>query len=532
MNLKKTLVLSVILILTLSIALIGCSSKTSAPKEESQNVKESTAKEGNDITIAVADNFISLDPHDTNDTLSFSAEKTMLEGLIGFDKDMKMVPVLADKWVASEDAKEFTFFLKKGISFHDGTSFNAEAVKTNIDRLADPNSKLKRHSLFALVDKTEVVDEYTVKVTLKEPFGAMLNNFAHPAAMMISPKALKEGVDVARNPVGTGPYKFKEWKPGDHLTVVKNDQYWKEGQPKLDSITFKPVPENGSRIAMLKTGEADFIYPVPAEEVNSINGKDGIVVENKPSIIVRYMSMNTQKKPFDNVKVRQALNYAVNKEAYLKVVNNGYGTIMNSIIAPNVQFFAEQQPYEFNVEKAKQLLAEAGYPNGFEATLWSNNNSISIKATQFLQQQLAQIGVKVNIENMETGTMADKIWTVQDPKDATIQLYYGGWSPSTGDADWGIRPLLGGDLIPPKGYNTAYYQNPKADEAIQAALKTADAEQRKAAYAKVQKLIWEDAPWVYLGVDETIFGKRDYLQGAYLLPDGALSVENAEIVRK
>ena len=528
-RLHKGFIVGLTAVLSLSLLVSGCGAKASAP---TSNNPAPVTKQGNSMTVAVQDNFVSLDPHDTNDTLSFSAEKTMLEGLIGFDKDMKMVPVLATEWQSNAVATEFTFNLRQGVKFSDGTPFNAEAVKVNVDRLADPKSTLKRHSLFVLVTKTEVISEYTVKVTLKEPFGAMLNNFAHPAAMMISPKAIKDyGKDVSKNPVGTGQYVFKEWVQGDHLTVVKNPNYWQKGQPKLDGITFKSVPENGSRIAMLKTGEADFIYPVPTEEAKTIDGQNGIVIDHKPGIIVDYVSLNTMKKPFDNPKVRQALNFAVDKTAFMKVVYNSFAGPLTSIIAPNVQFFTAQTPYPYDVAKAKALLKEAGYADGFETTLWSSNNSTSIKATQFLQQQLALVGVKVKIENMEAGTMSDKIWKITKPEDATIQMYFGGWSPSTGDADWGIRPLLGKGQIPPAGYNTAYYTNSEADKEIQNAIKTADATQRKAAYDKVQTMVWADAPWIFLDTRETISGSRSYIKGTYLLPDGALSVQDAEIIK-
>ncbi|WEG12598.1 glutathione ABC transporter substrate-binding protein GsiB [Pullulanibacillus sp. KACC 23026] len=533
---KKSLFGLMAILLVLMLALAGCSSKstnagsTGTGGGSSGSSAKKVTKNNKDITIGVSDNFVSLDPHDTNDTLSFSAEKTMYEGLVGFDKDMKIVPVLAKSYSANANATEFTFKLKKGIKFQDGTPFNAEAVKANIDRLADPNSKLKRHSLFAMVKETKVVDDYTVKVILSQPFGAMINNFAHPAAMMISPTALKKyGNDIAKHPVGTGPYKFAEWVPGDHLKVVKNPDYWQKGKPKLDSITFKPTPEDGSRIAMLQTGEADMIYPVPTEQAKSVNGKNGISVVAKPSIIVRYLSMNVNKKPFNNVKVRQAINYAINKDAFIKVVMNGYADPMKSVIAPNTQFYSEQQPYTFNLAKAKELLKEAGYPNGFTTTLWGSNTSASTKAMEFIQQQLAQVNIKVNVVPMESGTMSDKIWGVQDPKKAQIEMYYGGWSPSTGDADWGIRPLLSGDSFPPSSYNTAYYKNDQVDSLIQDALKTADPTKRKAAYDQMQKIIWNDAPWAALDVDDTIYATHDYLKGAYLLPDGSLDVTNAEI---
>jgi glutathione transport system substrate-binding protein len=524
------------LFMVFSILLIGCSdnsstgTNTDSDKKENPPPQETVEKEGKDITIAVAANFISMDPHDTNDTLSGSAQKTMMEGLVGFDKDMNVIPQLAEEYSANDEATEFTFKLREGVKFHDGTPFNAEAVKVNIDRLANPDNNLKRHSLFAMVKETQVVNEYEVKVVLSEPFGAMIGNFAHPAARIISPKSLETyGKEVSQHPVGTGQYVFKEWQPGDHLTVVKNEDYW-NGAPNADSITFKPTPENGARVAMLQTGEADFIYPVPSEQAESINGKDGIVIENAPSIIVRYMAMNTMKKPFDDVRVRQAINYAINKEAYVKVVMNGYATVLDSIIAPNTQFYSQQTPYEFNLEKAKELLKDAGYEDGFKATIWGSNSSTTIKGMEFLQQQLSQIGVELEVLPMESGTMSEKIWSVQNPEDAEIELYYGGWSPSTGDADWGIRPLLGGmENAPPNSYNVGYYDNEEANSLIADGLATADPEKRKEAYDKVQKLMWEEAPWAFLSVDDTMAGKKNYLEGIYILPDGALSVENLEI---
>ncbi|MEC2159671.1 glutathione ABC transporter substrate-binding protein [Virgibacillus halodenitrificans] len=531
---KRNLYRLVALFLIVGFVLIGCSNKTSNDGSESKDAvaQETVKKEGKDITIAVAANFVSLDPHDTNDTLSGSAEKTMMEGLVGFDKDMNVVPVLAKDYSVNDDATEFVFELQEGVKFHDGAPFNAEAVKVNLDRLTDPDSTLIRSSLFELIKETEVVDEYTVKVTLSEPFGAMINTFAHPAGMLISPKALEEyGDDVSQHPVGTGPYVFKEWQPGDHLTMTKNEDYWRATGNEADSITFKPTPENGTRVAMLQTGEADFIYPVPTEQAEEIDGKDGIVVENEASIVVRYLAMNNLKKPFDDKRVRQAVNYAINKEAFTQVVMNGFASPMDSIIAPNTQFYSGQTPYEFDLEKAKELLAEAGYENGFKATIWGANSSTTMKAMEFIQQQLAQINVELEVVPMETGTLSDSIWSVEDPKDAEIEMYYGGWSPSTGDADWGIRPLVGGEnAYPPKSYNTAYYNNKEVNKLIADGLATGDPAAREKAYADAQEKIWEDAPWAFLVVDDTIFGKKNYLEGIYLLPDGSLSLENMKIV--
>ncbi|HET7581113.1 MAG TPA: glutathione ABC transporter substrate-binding protein [Bacillales bacterium] len=534
---SKKLLFFLTSVVILSLLFAGCSgSQSSSGNTSSSNTSNtssnSSGKKDNTLTVAVDENFISMDPHDTNDTLSFSAQKTMYQGLFGFNKSMEVVPILAKDYKVSKDGTVYTINLKKEIQFQDGAPFNAKAVKVNIDRLANPENHLKRHSLYAMVKATKVVDDDTVKIILKQPFGAFINNLAHPAGMMISPKALKKwGKKVSKHPVGTGPFKFKEWIPGDHLTVVKNKNYWEKGYPKIDQITFKPVPENGSRTAMLKTGEADFIYPVPPEQAKQIDGKNGITVQAKPSIIVQYLSMNTMKKPFNDPKVRKAINYAINKKAYIKVVNNGFGKILDSVIAPKTQYYSKQQVYKYNPQKAKQLLKEAGYPNGFSTSVWGENNSTTMKGMQFLQQQLSKVGIKVKIVPMESGTMSSKIWGVQSPQKAKVELYYGGWSPSTGDADWGIRPLLSGTAFPPNAYNTAYYNNPKVTKLINKAMRTSDPNQRKTLYSKIQKMIWNDAPWAFLTVEDTLAGKKDYVKGVYLLPDGSLSTHDAEIAK-
>jgi len=521
-----------LLVLMLVLVLAACSGDSGDSKDGGDKKEpEQATKEGKDIVIAVASTFTGMDPHDTNDTLSGSVQRTIFEGLVGFDEEMNVVPMLAKEYTANDEATEFTFILNEGINFHDGTPFNAEAVKVNFDRVSDPDSGLMRHSLYSLIEKTEVISEYEVKFTLSEPFGAMINTFAHPAGLIHSPKALEEfGKDVATNPVGTGQFKFVEWKPGEGLEVTKNEDYRVEGEPKVDSLTFKPVTENGSRIAMLQTGEADFIYPVPTEQADSVDGKDGIEVDSKPSIVVRYMTMNTFKAPYNDLKVRQALDLAVDKEAFIQVVTNGHATVMDSIIAPDVQFYSKQEPTTPDVEKAKALLAEAGYEDGFKATIWGANNSSAMKAMEFLQQQLAQVNVEVEVVPMEAGTLSDKIWSVEKPEDAEIDMYYGGWSPSTGDADWGIRPLLGGaDNFPPKSYNVSYYDNAEVNDLIKAALETADTEKRAAAYEEMQSLLWNDVPWISLTAENTISGKKNYLTGIYLLPDGSLDVRNLDI---
>lgn len=481
------------------------------------------------LTVAVPNNLTGLDPTNVNDTLSQTSLRMIYQGLFGFDKDMKLTPLLAESYEANDTATEFTIKLRKGIKFHDGSDFNATAVKINIERLANPDNKLSRRSLVSMVKEVQVVDDSTVKLVLNEPFGAMIPSLAHPGAMIISPAALEKfGKDIGRNPVGTGPFKFKNWS-ADKLEVVKNESYWKDGLPKVDGITISSVPESGARFAMLQTGEAQFVPSFPPELIKVAEKNPKVDVDKAPSIVEWYVSMNNLKKPFDDVRVRQALNYAVDKNAFCKIVYNDMCKPVNSIIPENLAFHVPAGNYDFNLDKAKELMKEAGLEGGFETELWAGSNTEAVRAMQFIQQQLAQINVKVNVSPLEAGVAAQKLWSVDKPEDAGVQMYYGGWSASTGDADWGIRPLLYSKSFPPAMFNVAYFNDEKVNAAIEGAISTADNAKRAEFYATAQKAAWEGAPWIFLGVNQNISAKSKTLSGVYMLPDRGFLLEEAAI---
>ncbi len=478
-----------------------------------------SAHAAKDLVVGVPDNLTGLDPSDLNDNLSQSAARLMFEGLYMLDEHMKLRPQLAESYDASEDAKEFTFHLRKGVTFHDGTPFNAAAVKFSFDRAGNPTNHLKRQSLYVMIDHTDVVDDNTVKMVLKYPFGAFVNNIAHPGTLIVSPKSVQEfGKEVMRHPSGTGPYAFVSWS-ADMLRLKKNEHYWKPGLPKLDTVTYRSVPENGARIAMLQAGEAQFIYPVPPEMIKAIQNSPTITVFDEPSILIRYVVLNNMRKPFDDPRVRLALNYAIDKQAFAKVVFSGFADPMDSPMPQGLGFYQKQGNYPYDPAKAKALLAEAGYPNGFESTLTGGNNTLVQRGMQFIQQQLAAVGVTLKVEPLEAGVLTAKIFNVQKPEDATIVMRYGGWSSSTGDADWGMRPMLYTKSYPPVLSNDAWYSNPTTDAAIEEGLSTVDPTKRGAAYAKAQAQVWKDAPWIFLGVDHNLAAYSKKLHGAFMRPD-------------
>lgn len=486
-----------------------------------------------DLHISMYTDITGLDPRDTSDTPSYSIQSGIFERLFQFDEKMKVVPWLASSYTSSADATWFTITLRHNITFQDGTPFDANAVKINLEQLADQNKGLKRNSLYNMIKSVSVIAADKVRIDLNRPFGAFINTLAHPSAVMFSPAVLEKYPDEAQlrlHPVGTGPFKFVDWQPGKQVKMVKYTGYWREGWPKVDSVTFYPAPEDTTRVAALKSGQVDAIYPLPADLVPTVQSDSKLDIQRNQGIMFYYLAMNNLKKPLDDVRVRQALNFAINRDLWLKVSFAAMGTSASSVISPNVQFYAPQSEpdYSWNPEKAKELLKEAGYGNGLSLNLWTPNDTPTIRSAQFLKQQLSQVGVNVTVMPMDSGTRNGKLFGVTDPKKAQYEMYYSGWSPSTGDADWALRPLYATESWIPVAYNVSYYSNLLVDEQIKAGLSSADSDKRRAAYARAQQLIWQDAPSVFLGSPDTLVGKVKNLTGVYMMADYSLVFNQAE----
>ncbi|WP_130859220.1 glutathione ABC transporter substrate-binding protein [Gracilibacillus phocaeensis] len=513
------------LLLTVVLGLAACSSSED-DAESSNGESGDISSDPSNINIAIEQDFISLDPHDVGDTVSIFGTRSMYEGLLGFDENMELEPVLAEDYQVNDESSEFTFQLREDVTFHDGEPFNAEAVKANFDRIM--NEDLRAANNVRYVENVEVLGEYEIQFTLSEPYSPMLNKFA--MILMASPKAFQDDPDnFPMNPVGTGAFQFEEWNQGSSMVVSKYEDYWGETDSNVEQVTFQPVPENGSRVAMLQTGEADFIYPVPHNNVEELKNNSDLVIEETPSTIARYVSINTQKEPFNDPQVREAMNLAVDQEAFLAVVKDGYGEPLSSTMSSQTQFYQEQELFETDIEKAKDLLADAGYPDGFSAEIWGNTASETSTGMQFVQQQLEQVGIDLEIRSMEEATLSDAIYTPETAEDTDLQMWYVSWSPSSGDADGATRSLFHNEFFPPNGANTAYYDNQQVSEWIDEAVQESDLDAQADIYADIQETIYSEVPWIYLGTDTILSGHTSSLEGVYVLPDGSVSIRNANV---
>ena len=475
------------------------------------------AVRGGTLTFATGADPDSLDPQNTQSNPGEQVNRMMHENLVRFSAKMQLEPALAESWVASKDGLAWTFKLRKGVKFHDGTSFDAKAVKYFFDRVLGDEKPFKASLYTPVVQGAEVIDDSTVRVILKQPFGAFLFIMAHSAGAIVSPAAhQKWGKDLALHPVGTGPFKFVEWVKGDHVTMERHDGYW-GGAPNLDRVVVKTVREDQARVLMLESGDADLIVNIPTEEIPRLRKDARFTIESSPTARALFIAINVKKKPFDDVRVRQALNYAVNRDAIVKELFQNNAQIVASHVSPLQNGYAQLSGYPYDPKKAKELLAQAGQP-ALKVKLWSPKGRFvkDYELAQAVQQDLAAVGVEATLSTMEWGAYlaATKAPAEQTPR----ELFLLGWSPSTGEARWGTFPILHSSQLAPKGDNRGFFVSRGLDDAIDKATLATTDQARLGALREAQQIAIKEAPYIFLISPNMIVGTSKKVHGVMNLP--------------
>jgi peptide/nickel transport system substrate-binding protein len=516
MNKKKYISIILTMIFLVGAVLTGC---TSAPSENASNKSdnqsndtETNGNEGGELVIAVLSDATQLDPHKGTDIPSANVyHGKIYEGLVSQDQNMEVQPALATEW-EKLDELTWEFKLREGVKFHDGTDFNAEAVKRTIERVLDPEVASPRKKLFEMISEITIVDDHTIQFKTEYPFAPLLANLAHYAGGIISPKAIDEqGDQLGQHPSGTGPFKFDSWTPGAEVRLVKNNDYW-GGKVKVDSVVFKVIPEDATRIAMVETGEAHLAEPVPVTEVERIEGSSTMKLNRSDGLGIDYIGFNVNKKPFDNVKVRQAINLAIDTDLILKGVYNNVGTKATAPMGPGVWGHnPDLEGWGYDVEKAKELLKEAGYADGFETTIWTNDNKERMDVAEVVQSQLKGVGIVAEIKVVEWGAYLEA--TANGDHDMFIL----GWSNMTGDADYNQYFLFHSDAQGAVG-NRSFYSNPRVDELIDLGRQETDPAKRHELYKEAQAIEMEDAPMVLLRNTEYLVAVGESVEGFWLHP--------------
>ncbi len=513
---KKLGIKSLILVLVAALFLSACSTGEEVPKETV-------------LKIALEAEPTSLDPLNATDAVASVVNRTIFESLLQFDINGKIVPFLAKEFSFNEDATQIKFVLNQGIKFHDGSELTAEVVKENLLFVINPDNKMARRGFFNFIKEIEIVNDYEVIIHSKSSNASMAAIFASTSAGIKSLNELQKKIEdpnynLDRNPVGTGPFKFVEWRDGQHILLEQNLEYWNEAnKAKVENLQFFPVSEASTRVNMLKANEIHYVVTLPTGEADALDQNSNIKVLSGPSNTQFYIGINLQEEKYQDINVRHAMNHAINKDQIIAQIIDGYGRIADSSIAPGVYGHSAQTIYEYDVNKAKELMAEAGYPNGFKATLWTRNSTEFIDIAEFVAIQLAEIGIEVSIEPYESGTLFDML----DAGDQGTDLWIGRWSVGSGEADLGLRPNFYSDRIPPAFNNSGFYVSEEVDNLLDTALATADINQRLQIYKEVQQVIYNDAPWVFLYTIDAVAAHSAKVDGIVLMKDGSVNLNQA-----
>lgn len=504
-KMKSLISLGLIMVMTLSL-LAGCGQKseTAAGSTDSQATEAAEVINKEDIVVALSSDIVSLDPQGHNDARSEKVSFLLYNRLFKLNTDFEAVPDLAESWEQPSD-KEWVIKIKEGVMFTDGTEMTAEDVKYSLNRSKE--SATVKHVL-SEVESIEVVDTYTVKITTKVPFAPFLFTLAHAGAS-IMPKAYVESGDNFAAPVGSAQYKFVEWVSGDKIVLERNDDYYdKENMGASKTITFKVIPEGTSRTIALETGEVDVVANLETIDVSKVTDNAKLSLYEAPSTRMDYLGMNVEKAPFDNKLVRQAMNYAVDKEAIVEIAINGAGVPATSITAPALLGHKDLD-YGYNPEKAKEILKQAGKEN-LEVTIWASGD-LRKRIAEVVQANLMEIGVQAEIEMFEWGAY------LEATNSGKQQMFVLAWT-SNPDPDSCLTPLFAESSI--GSQNRARYANERVEELLEAGRVELDLEKREAIYNELHEIVMEDAPWVPLYVQNFVVGANAQIKGVEMSPQG------------
>ncbi|MBI4279238.1 MAG: ABC transporter substrate-binding protein, partial [Armatimonadetes bacterium] len=417
----------------------------------------------------------------------------------------------------------------------DGTPVNAEAVKRSYERILDEKNRLAYRSWFDSIETITAVDEYTVAFRTKAPFLFLANRMATPPGSIVSAAAAAQ-VDqktfASAKPMGSGPFMFREWIRGSRVVLAKNPNHWLASRSNIDIIELRVVPEDSARAIGLETGEHDMTQIIAPQEADRLKANANLQVLNVPVWRINGIYFNTAKKPFDDVRVRQAVAHAMDKKAIVDTFLKGYALVADSPLPKGLWSYKSLKPFDYNPARAKQLLAQAGHPNGFSTTMWVpigfyvNAQQIS----QAITEQLRAVGIQVKLEIMEGGKWLDLLRS-KGPQEAQWEMSYYGWGTWSGEPDYALRLVFHSANWAPRGTNRNFYKNAEVDTLLTRGPTIVNEAERRAAYEKAQELIWNDQPWAYtFSVNQPTVAKKT-LRGLKVLPTEQVVLREASLTR-
>lgn len=435
------------------------------------------------------------------------------DSLLELDEELNLKPNLAESWERLDDCN-VVFHLKKGVKFHNGEEMKAEDVKFTLERAASSPQTLY---LYNPISKVTVLDDYTVQITTKTPFGALLNNLAAVQGGIVSKKAVLEyGEDYVNHPVGTGQYKLKEWLPGNKIVFESFKESF-HGAPNFGELTYLTIPEVSNRMIALETGEVDVAFDIGVMDKITIENNKNLELVEVESPALLYLGFDQTTPMYQNKKLREAIAYAIDNQTFVDVVFKGSAVAGDSPLPKASPAYNENvKKYNQDIEKAKKLLAEAGYPNGLDIELWCMDDGPRVDMCVIIQDQLKKIGINVEIKIFEFGSYVSK--TALPNK----ELYFLSWN-SSGDGDVALYPLFHSTQHGAPG-NRSFYSNPEVDKLLDEARVSVDENKRTELYKEVQDILQEDLAIYALAYPKINLAKNKNLKGLVFKKNGDIDI--------
>jgi peptide/nickel transport system substrate-binding protein len=451
---------------------------------------QETPKSGGALTVAMQNDAKSLDP---TFQINFSERQPLYmiyNTLVGLAPDFTIIPELAEKWEVSADGKVLTLHLRGGVKFHDGSPFDAKAAKWNLDRRLDEKVKSpSRPQLLDIIGSVDTPNETTVVINMKSPSPSLLGMLAQREGFMISPQAAeKYGADLGQNPVGTGPFIFKSWQQGQKIVVEKNPNYWEPGKPYLDRVTFMLISNAAVSVPRLLTGEVDFVGALSPLDIRTLGQAQNLTLSPSPGRRWLALQMRVDRPPFDNLKLRQAMAHAIDRQRMIDIITGGKAKLADGFTPPGLWWFdADLKSYPYDPAKAKALVAEIGSLASAELSLATQPVPIYQQVSQLAQEQMKAVGLNVKIVPASVSDWYPQLiqgainflpirWTQRPDPDGLFTYLFD--SKSSG--------------------NTSHYSNPEVDKLLAEARALSDNTARVPLYKKAQELMTYDLPYIPL----------------------------------
>ena len=502
---KGIRIICCLLILTFVLAGCGNNSNSTPGSDKGGSAPSNGGVKREDLIFALAAEPTSLDPKGSNDTVSFRVMNQVFDTLVKTDSDGTIVPGLAEEWKVSEDNTEITFKIREGVKFHNGDVMTVDDVVYSVNEAIKSNFTKRTTNTMKEAVK---IDDSTVKLILNQPYGPALKCMATISMGIVNKRAMEENPDgFARNPIGTGPYKFVEWKTGEKLVFERFDDYYR-GAASIKDLTFKILTDQNTGVIALENGEVDVLETFPKSARKSLIENENISFYETESGLYYHISFNNEKGIFSNKKLRQAVSYAVDRESLIIGAFEGAAVPVECPIPPSCFGYVEDfKGNEFNPDKARELLAEAGYPDGLTVTMKTLESASYTIPTEIIQAQLREVGINAEIEIMERGAFLSEVYDENDYEISLVNIVV----PVT-DADFAVFGRLHSSMKG-SGNNIQRCDIPELDELIMKGRSTQDEAERKEYYEQITEIVKEEAILIPLLTDMSAIAANKDLKG-------------------